>query len=380
MRLDTFINRPVLSTVISIFIVLLGLIGLMSLPITQYPDLAPPTISVSTTYNGANAQAVLNSVIAPLEESINGAQGMTYMESTATNTGNATINVYFEQGFDPDMAAVDVQNRVSAAANLLPSEVNQVGIQTRKRQTSMLIGVAVVDTTGNYTQEFLDNYMKINVIPELQRVQGVGDVMAFGADYSMRVWLKPDVMAQYNLMPSDVAAALAEQNVEAAPGAFGEQGKQSFQYIMRYRGRLSKPEEFGNIVVRTGANGEVLYLRDVADVELGRVTYGFSNKMNGYTSSMAMVFQSPGSNATEIIERCIALVDKLKKDLPNGLEYTIPMNNNDFLYASINNVVHTLIEAFILVFFVVYVFLQDFRSTLIPAIAIPVALDRKSVV
>ena len=204
-----------LSTVISIFIVLLGLIGLMSLPITQYPDLAPPTISVSTTYNGANAQAVLNSVIAPLEESINGAQGMTYMESTATNTGNATINVYFEQGFDPDMAAVDVQNRVSAAANLLPSEVNQVGIQTRKRQTSMLIGVAVVDTTGNYTQEFLDNYMKINVIPELQRVQGVGDVMAFGADYSMRVWLKPDVMAQYNLMPSDVAAALAEQNVEA---------------------------------------------------------------------------------------------------------------------------------------------------------------------
>ena len=340
MRLDTFINRPVLSTVISIFIVLLGLIGLMSLPITQYPDLAPPTISVSTTYNGANAQAVLNSVIAPLEESINGAQGMTYMESTATNTGNATINVYFEQGFDPDMAAVDVQNRVSAAANLLPSEVNQVGIQTRKRQTSMLIGVAVVDTTGNYTQEFLDNYMKINVIPELQRVQGVGDVMAFGADYSMRVWLKPDVMAQYNLMPSDVAAALAEQNVEAAPGAFGEQGKQSFQYIMRYRGRLSKPEEFGNIVVRTGANGEVLYLRDVADVELGRVTYGFSNKMNGYTSSMAMVFQSPGSNATEIIERCIALVDKLKKDLPNGLEYTIPMNNNDFLYASINNVVH----------------------------------------
>ena len=374
MRLDTFINRPVLSTVISIFIVLLGLIGLMSLPITQYPDLAPPTISVSTTYNGANAQAVLNSVIAPLEESINGAQGMTYMESTATNTGNATINVYFEQGFDPDMAAVDVQNRVSAAANLLPSEVNQVGIQTRKRQTSMLIGVAVVDTTGNYTQEFLDNYMKINVIPELQRVQGVGDVMAFGADYSMRVWLKPDVMAQYNLMPSDVAAALAEQNVEAAPGAFGEQGKQSFQYIMRYRGRLSKPEEFGNIVVRTGANGEVLYLRDVADVELGRVTYGFSNKMNGYTSSMAMVFQSPGSNATEIIERCIALVDKLKKDLPNGLEYTIPMNNNDFLYASINNVVHTLIEAFILVFFVVYVFLQDFRSTLIPAIAIPVAL------
>ena len=374
MKLDTFINRPVLSTVISIFIVLLGLIGLSSLPITQYPDLAPPTISVTTTYNGANAQAVLNSVIAPLEESINGAQGMTYMESTATNTGSATINVYFEQGFDPDMAAVDVQNRVSAAANLLPSEVNQVGIQTRKRQTSMLVGVALVDTTGMYTPEFLDNYMKINVIPELQRVQGVGDVMAFGADYSMRIWLKPDIMAQYHLMPGDVSAALAEQNVEAAPGAFGEQGDQSFQYIMRYRGRLSTPEEFGNIVVRTGANGEVLYLKDVADIELGRVTYGFSNKMNGYQSSMAMVFQSPGSNATEIIESCLKLVDRLKADLPQGLEYQIPMNNNDFLYASINNVVHTLIEAFILVFFVVYVFLQDFRSTLIPAIAIPVAL------
>ncbi len=376
MKLDRFINRPVLSTVISIFIVLLGLIGLSSLPITQYPDIAPPTISVTTTYNGANAAAVLNSVIAPLEESINGAEGMTYMESTATNTGSATIDVYFEQGFDPDMAAVDVQNRVSAAANLLPAEVNQVGVQTRKRQTSMLVGVALVDTTAQakYTPEFLDNYMKINVVPELQRVQGVGDVMSFGADYSMRIWLKPEVMAQYHLMPTDISAALAEQNVEAAPGAFGEQGNQSFQYIMRYRGRLSKPEEFGNIVVRTGTNGEVLYLRDVADIELGRVTYGFSNKFNGRPSSMAMVFQTPGSNATKIINDCIALVDRLRADLPQGCDFEIPMNNNDFLYASINTVVHTLIEAFILVFFVVYVFLQDMRSTLIPAIAIPVAL------
>ncbi len=376
MKLDRFINRPVLSTVISIFIVLLGLIGLTSLPVTQYPDIAPPTISVSTTYNGANAAAVLNSVIAPLEESINGAEGMTYMESTATNTGSATINVYFKQGFDPDMAAVDVQNRVSAAANLLPSEVNQVGIQTRKRQTSMLLGVALVDTTATatYSAEFLDNYMKINVIPELQRVNGVGDVMSFGADYSMRIWLKPEVMAQYHLMPADVTAALAEQNVEAAPGAFGEQGNQSFQYIMRYRGRLSKPEEFGNIVVRTGSNGEVLYLKDVADIELGRVTYGFSNRANGDLAAMAIVFQTPGSNATKIIEDCLALVDKLKADLPQGCAFEIPMNNNDFLYASVNNVIHTLIEAFILVFFVVYVFLQDLRSTLIPAIAIPVAL------
>ncbi|MDE6196651.1 MAG: efflux RND transporter permease subunit [Muribaculaceae bacterium] len=374
MKLDTFINRPVLSTVISIFIVLLGIIGLTSLPVTQYPDIAPPTISVSTTYNGANAAAVLNSVIAPLEESINGAEGMTYMESTATNTGSATINVYFEQGFDPNMAAVDVQNRVSAAANLLPSEVNQVGVQTRKRQTSMLLSVAMVDTANLYSPEFLDNYMKINIIPELQRVEGVGDVMSFGADYSMRIWLKPEVMAQYHLMPTDISAALAEQNVEAAPGAFGEQGDQSFQYIMRYRGRLTKPEEFGDIVVRTGSNGEVLYLKDVADIELGRVTYGFSNLSNGDLCSMAIVFQTPGSNATKIINDCLALLKKLEPSIPQGCVIETPMNNNDFLYASINNVIHTLIEAFILVFFVVYVFLQDMRSTLIPAIAIPVAL------
>ncbi len=374
MKLDTFINRPVLSTVISIFIVLLGIIGLTSLPVTQYPDIAPPTISVTTTYNGANAAAVLNSVIAPLEESINGAEGMTYMESTATNTGSATINVHFRQGFDPDMAAVDVQNRVSAASNLLPSEVNQVGIQTRKRQTSMLLGVALVDKSGTYSAEFLDNYMKINIIPELQRVEGVGDVMAFGADYSMRIWLKPEIMAQYHLMPTDITAALAEQNIEAAPGAFGEQGNQSFQYIMRYRGRLTTPEEFGEIVVRTGANGEVLYLKDVADLELGRVTYGFANRSDGRMSTMAIVFQTPGSNATKIIEDCLKLVDKLRADLPQGTDFEVPMNNNDFLYASISNVIHTLIEAFILVFFVVYVFLQDIRSTLIPAIAIPVAL------
>lgn len=273
MKLDTFINRPVLSTVISIFIVLLGLIGLVSLPVTQYPDIAPPTIQVSTTYQGANAQAVLNSVIAPLEESINGAEGMTYMESTATNTGSATINVYFRQGFDPNMAAVDVQNRVAKAQNLLPSEVLQVGVLTQKRQSSMLVGIALYDTSGNYDGEFLDNYAKINMIPELQRINGVGDVMSFGADYSMRVWLKPEVLAQYNLMPSDVAAALAEQNLEAAPGAFGEQGNQSFQYTMRYKGRLSTPEEFDKIVVRALPNGETLYLKDVADVELGRVTY-----------------------------------------------------------------------------------------------------------
>lgn len=375
MKLDTFINRPVLSTVISIFIVLLGIIGLTSLPVTQYPDIAPPTIMVSTTYTGANAQAVLNSVITPLEESINGAEGMTYMESTATNTGSATINVYFEQGFNPDMAAVDVQNRVAKAQNLLPSEVINVGVLTQKRQTSMLLGVSLSAQEGyDYSAEFIDNYMKINVIPILQRVQGVGDVLSFGADYSMRIWLKPEVMAQYNLMPSDVTAALAEQNIEAAPGAFGEQGNQTFQYTMKYRGRLSQPEEFENIVLRADENGQVLRLGDVADVELGKVQYGFYNTLNGQVATMAIIFQTAGSNATRIINDCIAEVDKLKSDLPPGLEFGIPMNNNDFLYASIHEVIKTLLEAFVLVFFVVYIFLQDLRSTIIPAIAIPVAL------
>ncbi len=374
MKLDTFINRPVLSTVISIFIVLLGLIGLASLPVTQYPDIAPPTISVSTTYAGANAQAVLNSVIAPLEESINGAEGMTYIESTATNTGSASINVHFEQGFDPDMAAVDVQNRVSKALNLLPAEVTQVGVLTQKRQSSMLVGVALYAPTDRYDEEFLDNYMKINVIPVLQRVKGVGDVMSFGGDYSMRIWLKPEVMAQYGLNPSDVAAALRDQNIEAAPGSFGAQGNQSFQYTMKYRGRYSTPEEFENIVVRATPNGEVLYLKDVADVELGKVTYEYGSHLNGHPGTMAIVFQTAGSNATQIINDCLAQVKILEKDLPEGLAFAIPMNNNDFLYASIDKVVHTLIEAFILVFVVVYIFLQDLRSTIIPAIAIPVAL------
>ena len=375
MKLETFINRPVLSTVISIFIVLLGLIGLTSLPVTQYPDIAPPTIRVSTTYTGANAQAVLNSVIAPLEEAINGAEGMTYMESTATNSGSADITVYFEQGFDPDMAAVDVQNRVAKAQNLLPAEVTQVGVLTQKRQSSMLMGISLANKPGyNYNVEFIDNYMKINVIPVIQRVQGVGDVMSFGADYSMRIWLKPEVMAQYNLMPTDVAAALSEQNIEAAPGAFGEQGNQTFQYTMKYRGRLSQPEEFENIVIRANDNGQVLRLGDVADVELGKVQYGFGCTLNGQDATMAIVFQTAGSNATKIINDCLAEVEKMKADLPDGLEFDIPMNNNDFLYASIHEVIKTLLEAFILVFFVVYIFLQDLRSTIIPAIAIPVAL------
>ena len=374
MKLDTFINRPVLSTVISIFIVILGCVGLLWLPITQYPDIAPPTIQVSTTYTGANAQTVLNSVIAPIEEQINGAEGMTYMQSTATNTGNATITVYFRQGFDPDMAAVDVQNRVAKAQSMLPAEVTKVGVITKKRQTSMLLVFSLYSPDGSYETEFIENYMKINVIPQIQRVSGVGDAMVMGADYSMRIWLKPDVMAQYQLMPTDITAALSEQNIEAAPGQFGERGDQSYQYIMRYKGRLVTPEEFENIVIRTNPNGEVLYLKDVAELELGRVDYGFSNKTNGQPAASAMIFQTAGSNATQVINGVLAEIDKASEELPDGLEFNISMNTNDFLFASIHEVIKTLIEAFILVFIVVYIFLQDIRSTIIPAIAIPVAL------
>lgn len=374
MKLDTFINRPVLSTVISIFIVILGVVGMLWLPITQYPDIAPPTIQVSTTYTGADAKTVLNSVIAPIEEQINGAEGMTYIQSTATNTGSATITVYFEQGFDPDMAAVDVQNRVAKAQSMLPAEVTRVGVITQKRQTSMLLVFSLLSPDGKFEQEFIENYMKINVIPQIQRVNGVGDAMVMGADYSMRIWLKPDAMAQHNLMPSDVSAALADQNIEAAPGQFGENGGTAFQYVMRYRGRLITPEEFDKIIIRADKDGNVLYLKDVATMELGSVSYGSKDKTNGHPAASAIIFQTAGSNATQVIKDVEAKINEAGKELPNGLEFNVSMNTNDFLYASIEEVIKTLIEAFILVFLVVYVFLQDLRSTIIPAIAIPVAL------
>ena len=374
MKLDRFINRPVLSTVISVVIVILGLLGLVSLPVTQYPDIAPPTVRGNTSYQGANAQAVLNSVIAPLEEQINGVENMMYMTSTATNTGDASIEVYFKQGTDPDMAAVNVQNRVSKALGLLPSEVTQVGVTAEKRQTSMLLGFAFFSPDDRYDIKFLENYANINIIPEIKRIPGVGDAMVMGADYSMRIWLKPDVMAQYGLMPTDVAAALAEQNIEAAPGQFGEEGDQSFQYIMRYKGRLQTEEEFGDIVVRATSDGEVLRLKDIANIELGRLTYGFSNHVNGHEGVTSMIFQTAGSNATQIINDIKSYLERIKPTLPPGMDYVILLDTNDFLFASIHEVIKTLIEAFILVFLVVYIFLQDFRSTLIPAIAIPVAL------
>lgn len=374
MKLDKFINRPVLSTVISIVIVILGILGLVSLPVSQYPDIAPPTIRVSTTYTGANAQTILNSVIAPLEEQINGVEDMMYMSSTATNTGEADIEVYFKQGTDPDMAAVNVQNRVAKAQGFLPAEVTKVGVITQKRQSSMLLGFSFYSSDNKYDNEFLENYININIIPEIKRIQGVGDAMVMGTDYSMRIWLKPDVMAQYKLMPTDVSAALSEQNIEAAPGQFGERGNQSFQYVMKYKGRLQTQEEFENIVIRATSDGEILRLKDIANIELGRLSYGFQNNVNGHPGVTAIIFQTAGSNATTIITDIQDYLKKVEPTLPPGVKVVELLNANDFLYASIHEVLKTLIEAFILVFLVVYIFLQDFRSTLIPAIAIPVAL------
>ena len=375
MKLDRFINRPVLSTVISVFIVILGILGLESLPIEQYPNIAPPTISVSTMYTGANAQTVMNSVIAPLEESINGVENMTYMTSTASNNGSASISVYFKQGTNPDMAAVNVQNRVAKAQGLLPAEVTKVGVITSKRQTSMLMVFSLSSTDDKYDQTFLQNYAKINIIPQIMRVSGVGDASVMGArEYSMRIWLKPEVMAQYKLIPNDISAALAEQNIEAAPGQFGEDGNQSFQYTMKSKGRLQQIGEFENIVIKASSDGNVLRLKDVARIELGAQSNSVNSFTNGHNGVTCVVYQTAGSNATEIINNVSTLLKKTEKDLPAGMKYTVMVNANDFLNASIDEVIKTLIEAFLLVVLVVYLFLQDFRSTLIPAIAIPVAL------
>lgn len=374
MKLDNFINRPVLSTVISILMVILGVIGLATLPVTQYPDIAPPTVQVRAMYQGANAQTVLNSVIAPLEDQINGVENMMYMTSNASNNGSGEISIYFKQGTDPDMAAVNVQNRVSMAQGLLPAEVTKVGVTTQKRQTSMLMVFSIYDESDQYGIEFLENYANINLVPEVKRVNGVGDVMVLGTDYSMRIWLKPDVMAQYKLIPNDVATALAEQNIEAAPGQFGERGNQTFQYTIRYKGRLQKPEEFENIVIKALDNGEVLRLKDIAQIELGRLTYSYNNMVNGHKAVSCIVYQMAGTNATQTISDIEKMLKDYESTLPSGMKINIAQSANDFLFASIHEVLKTLIEAFILVFIVVYIFLQDFRSTLIPAIAIPVAL------
>ena len=375
MKLNTFINRPVLSTVISIIIVILGFIGLTSLPIEQYPDVAPPTISVSTTYQGANAETVLNSVVAPLEEQINGVEGMTYMTSTASNDGSARITVYFKLGTDPDMAAVNVQNRVARATSLLPAEVVQSGVITQKRMTSMLMVFTVYSENPAFDEAFVQNYTKINILPEIKRVNGVGDADAMGSrDYSMRIWLKPDVMATYGVSSAEISAALAEQNVEAAPGKFGQNGDQSFQYVIKYKGRLKTAEEFGDIILRADKTGNILRLKDVARVELGGLDYSISAQAQGHPACAVPVYQAAGTNATAVVEEIKTVLENASKTFPPGIKYVNVMDSTEFLYASIDKVVETIIEAFILVFIVVYVFLQDFRSTLIPAISVIVSL------
>lgn len=373
--LKRFIERPVLSTVISIIIVLLGILGLVSLPISQYPDIAPPTVRVTATYTGANAEVVLNSVIIPLEEEINGVENMTYMTSTATNDGSATISVYFKVGTNADMAAVNVQNRVSRAESVLPSEVTQSGVTVTKRQTSNLLIFALYSEDSTYDQTFLQNYALINLVPQIKRVTGVGDASVFGTrNYSMRIWLKPDVMATYGLIPSDVSDALDGQNLEAAPGKLGENSNQSFEYVMKYTGRLEDVSQFENVVIKSVGNGQQLLLKDIARVELGAQTYNSANLVNGNPGVGVAVSQTAGSNAADVIDGSKEVLEEAAKSFPKGVHYTNLVDVNKFLDASIEKVIHTLVEAFILVFLVVFIFLQDFRATLVPAIAVPVAI------
>jgi HAE1 family hydrophobic/amphiphilic exporter-1 len=370
-----FIERPVLSTVISIIIVMIGILGLIELPVEQYPDIAPPTVRVSANYAGANAEVVLNSVIIPLEEQINGVEGMTYMTSSATNDGMGSINVFFKVGADPNMAAVDVQNRVASASGILPAEVTRAGVSVRKQQSSMLLITALYSDNPAYDQLFLQNYAEINLSPKLKRVNGVGSAGAFGSMlYSMRIWLKPDLMSAYGLMPNDVISALNDQSIEAAPGKFGENGDQSFQYVIRYTGKLKTVQEFENIIIKSQDNGQLLKLKDVARVDLGAQSYNSDMLVNGKPATNIAISQTPGSNARDVIQNSLAVLDEASKSFPPGVHYTNMVNANKFLDASIEKILRTLLEAFILVFIVVYLFLQDFRSTLIPAISVPVAI------
>ena len=373
MKGNIFIKRPVMAISISVLILAIGLISLFTLPVEQYPDIAPPTVYVTASYTGADAEAVMNSVIMPLEESINGVEDMMYISSSASNAGLAIIQVYFKQGTDPDMAAVNVQNRVAKAQGLLPAEVTKVGVSTMKRQTSFLQIGALVCTDGRYDQTFLANYLDINVIPQIKRIEGVGDVMELGDTYSMRIWLKPERMAQYGLVPSDITA-MGEQNIEAPTGSLGESSKNVFQFTMKYRGRLKSVEEFQNTVVRSREDGSILRLKDVAEVELGTMTYSFRSEMDSQPAVLYMIFQTAGSNATAVNKEITAQIERMEKNLPEGTEFVTMMSSNDFLFASIHNVVETLIIAIILVILVVYFFLQDLKSTLIPSISIIVSL------
>jgi HAE1 family hydrophobic/amphiphilic exporter-1 len=373
--LKRFIDRPVLSTVISIIILMLGILGLATLPVTQYPDIAPPTVRVAANYPGANAETVLESVIIPIEEQINGVEGMTYITSTASNNGTATIQVFFSQGIDPDIAAVNVQNRVARAAPLLPREVTQSGVTTQKQQTSALMFFTVLSENENYDATFIQNYLNINVLPELKRINGVGDVSVFGSkNYAMRIWLQPEKLAAYNLMPIDVTAAINEQSLEAAAGALGQNNAEAFEYVIKYGGRYNTAEQYEEIVIKALDNGQFLRLKDVAQVELDAEGYTVISYTNGKPGVSMGVYQTPGSNAQEIIENIHASLKVLENDFPPGLSVFVNFDTNEFLNASIQKVVVTLVEAFLLVFIVVFIFLQDFRSTLIPAIAVPVSI------
>ncbi|MBQ8493688.1 MAG: efflux RND transporter permease subunit [Alistipes sp.] len=374
MNLKRFIDRPVLSTVISITIMFAGVVGLVSLPVEQYPDIAPPTINVSTSYPGASAETIQKAVIAPLEEQINGVENMTYMTSTASNTGNVSISIYFEQGTDPDMAAVNVQNRVSRASSVLPAEVTRVGVQTAKKQTSIIKSIGIYSPEGTYDETFLSNYFNNNIKSKLLRINGVGECSTLGSKYSMRIWMKPDVMAQYGLVPSDITAILAEQNIESSTGNLGENSGSTFQYTMRYTGRKVTPEEFGDIVLKSLPTGEVLRLKDVARVEFGNETYAYTSQVNGKTGVVAMIYQTPGSNATEVLRNIDKLIEEEKVKAPRDVAFVSIMDTNDFLFASIHEVIHTLIEAIILVILVVFIFLQSVRSSIIPLISIIVSL------
>jgi len=373
--LKTFIERPVLSTVISIIIVLLGVISITSLPIEEYPDIAPPTIKVTANYTGANAETVLESVIIPIEEQINGVEGMTYITSTASNTGAAEITVYFDQEMDADIAAVNVQNRVARASALLPQEVIQTGVITQKQETSALMFISMYSESEDYDATFIQNYLKINVIPAMQRISGVGDVTLFSQqDYAMRIWLKPEKLAAYNLIPSDISAALAEQNLEAAAGSLGQNSGESFSYTLTYSGRFKNESQYSDIVIKALGNGEFLRLKDVATIELDAQSYASNAMSLGHPAVFMGIFQTKGSNAQEIIENIKTTLTTVESDLPDGLSIFVPYDTSLFLNASIEKVIHTLLEAFLLVFLVVFIFLQDLRSTLIPAIAVPVSI------
>lgn len=374
MKLRTFIDRPILACVISVLILMLGLISLFNLPMEQYPDIAPPTVMVSTSYTGANAETVQKSVIVPLEEAINGVENMTYMTSTSTNNGSGSITVYFKQGTDPDMATINTKNRVSEAEGLLPAEVTKVGVTVEKRQNSTLKILTLYSPDNSYDQTFINNYFKINIEPRLSRITSVGNVNVMGGDYAMRIWLNPRVMAQYSLVPDDVISALGDQNVEAATGTLGEDSENTYQYTLKYRGRYETSEEFGNIVIKSLANGEVLRLKDIAKVELGAQSYAYNSEINGHPGATCMISQTAGSNANEIIQEIDKLTEEISKELPKGLVLSDLMSTKDFLDASIHEVVKTLIEAILLVILVVYVFLQSVRSTIIPAVSIIVSL------